>query len=170
MIADLRGLTSMSERLPAESVVEMINIFLAIFGAPLQRPDDSLRAIRCAIDMQMAIKEVNPQFRQRSYPEVEMGIGLHTGEVIVGNIGSYKRSKYGVVGRVVNTASRIESYSIGGQILISESTLSDCGAELRIDDKMKVMPKGIAHAMTIYDVGGIIDDNISQLPEKTMKC
>jgi len=191
MMADLRGFTSIGERLPAETVVEMINIFLAtmtdviqnhqgtidefigdailvIFGAPLQRPDDSLRAIRCAIDMQVAMKEVNRQFRQRDYPEVEMGVGLHTGEVIVGNIGSHKRSKYGVVGRVVNTASRIESYTIGGQILISESTLADCGAELRIDGKMKVMPKGISHEMTIYDVGGIIDDDdhTAQLPEK----
>jgi len=190
MMADLRGFTSIGERLPAETVVEMINIFLAtmtdviqhyqgtidefigdailvIFGAPLQRDDDSLRAIRCAIDMQMAMKEVNRQFRQRGYPEVEMGVGVHTGEVIVGNIGSHKRSKYGVVGRVVNTASRIESYTIGGQILISESTLADCGAELRIDGKMTVMPKGISHEMTLYDIGGIIDhDAPARLPEK----
>ncbi|EAU54604.1 adenylate/guanylate cyclase domain-containing protein [Mariprofundus ferrooxydans] len=190
MMADLRGFTSIGERLPAETVVEMINIFLAtmtdviqqhqgtidefigdailvIFGAPLQRADDSLRAIRCAIDMQVAMKEVNRQFRQRGYPEVEMGVGLHTGEVIVGNIGSHKRSKYGVVGRVVNTASRIESYTIGGQILISESTLADCGAELRIDGKMSVMPKGISHEMTLYDIGGIIDrDAAAHLPEK----
>ena len=190
MMADLRGFTSIGERLPAETVVEMINIFLAtmtdviqqhqgtidefigdailvIFGAPLQRADDSLRAIRCAIDMQVAMKEVNRQFRQRGYPEVEMGVGLHTGEVIVGNIGSHKRSKYGVVGRVVNTASRIESYTIGGQILISESTLADCGAELRIDGKMSVMPKGISHEMTLYDIGGIIDhDTAAHLPEK----
>jgi len=189
MMADLRGFTSIGERLPAETVVEMINIFLAtmtdviqryqgtidefigdailvIFGAPLQRTDDSLRAIRCAIGMQMAMKEVNRLFQQRGYPEVEMGVGLHTGEVIVGNIGSHKRSKYGVVGRVVNTASRIESYTIGGQILISESTLADCDAELRIDGKMTVMPKGIAHEMTIYDIGGIINDDGGQLPDK----
>ncbi|MDX8405535.1 MAG: adenylate/guanylate cyclase domain-containing protein, partial [Mariprofundus sp.] len=189
MMADLRGFTTIAERLPAETVVEMINIFLAvmtdviqlhqgtidefigdailvIFGAPLQREDDSLRAVRCAIDMQKAMTEVNRQFRSRDYPEVEMGIGLHTGEVIVGNIGSHKRSKYAVVGRVVNTASRIESYTIGGQILISESTLTDCGAELRIDGKMKVMPKGISHEMTIYDVVGIMHDDQGPLPEK----
>ncbi|MDQ6993390.1 MAG: adenylate/guanylate cyclase domain-containing protein [Mariprofundus sp.] len=190
MMADLRGFTTIAERLPAEAVVEMINTFLAkmtdviqhhqgtidefigdailtIFGAPLQHPDDSLRAIRCAIEMQQAMDVVNQQFRQHGYPEVEMGIGLHTGEAIVGNIGSHKRSKYGVVGRVVNTASRIESYTIGGQILISENTLSDSAVELRIDGKMNVMPKGISYQMTLYDVGGIIDDEVPSLPDKT---
>ncbi|TLS67217.1 response regulator [Mariprofundus erugo] len=189
LMADLRGFTSIGERLPAETVVEMINIFLgtmtdviqrhqgtidefigdailAIFGAPLQRENDSLRAVRCAIDMQMAMVEVNRQYRKQGYPAVEMGIGINTGEAIVGNIGSHKRSKYGVVGRVVNTTSRIESYTIGGQILIAENTLADCDARLRIDGRMTVMPKGLSHEITLYEIGGIISDEENQLPEK----
>ncbi|MFQ5345246.1 MAG: adenylate/guanylate cyclase domain-containing protein, partial [Mariprofundus sp.] len=188
MMADLRGFTSIGERLPAETVVRMINIFLgrmteviqkhqgtidefigdailAIFGAPVLREDDALRAVRCALDMQLAMQEVNRRYIQAGFPTVEMGIGINTGEVIVGNIGSSRRSKYGVVGRVVNTTSRIESYTIGGQILVSESTREECRDLLRIDGEMSVMPKGLSEAITLYDIGGIHGDDPVQLPE-----
>ena len=189
MMADLRGFTSISERLPAETVVKMINIFLgsmtdviqkhhgtidefigdailAIFGAPIEREDNALRAVRCAIDMQLAMQDVNQQFEQAGYPTVAMGIGINTGPVIVGNIGSKKRSKYGVVGRVVNTTSRIESYSVGGQILIAESTKRACDGKLKINGDMQVMPKGMAESMTIYDVGALLDGSGLALPDK----
>lgn len=188
LMADIRGFTPLCEGLQAESVVEILNTHLGVmtdviaehqgtidefigdailvmFGAPVQRQDDSLRAVRCAIAMQQAMQTVNARFREKGYPEVAMGIGLHTGEVIVGNIGSQKRSKYGVVGRVINTASRIESYTLGGQILISDSTLSDCGTKLRIDGSMQAMLKGISHEMTIYQIGGIDGERASQLPQ-----
>jgi adenylate cyclase len=73
----------------------------------------------------------------------------------VGNIGSKKRTKYGVVGRSVNLTSRIESYTVGGQILISESTLEACGPILRIENPIEVMPKGVKEPVKIYDVRGI---------------
>ena len=73
--------------------------------------------MRCALEMQRAMSEVNEHNRERSWPEIEMGIALHTGEVVVGNIGSAKRSKYGVVGRTVNLTARIESFTVGGQVL-----------------------------------------------------
>lgn len=184
LMADLRGFTSIGERLPAETVVEMINIYLgemteviqrhqgtidefigdailAIFGAPIQRENDALRAVRCAVEMQLTMERVNRRYREAGYPEVKMGIGINSGAAIVGNIGSKKRSKYAVVGRVVNTTSRIESYTVGGQILISEDTRNACGAEmLRIDDELKVMPKGISHEITIFDVGGVPSDDL----------
>jgi len=189
MMADLRGFTSLGERLPAETVVNMINIFLgcmvdviqkhqgtidefigdailAIFGAPIQREDDALRAVHCAIDMQLAMQSVNEQFQQAGYPAIKMGIGINTGEAIVGNIGSKKRSKYGVVGREVNTTSRIESYTVGGQILISESTKNACGDKLIINAEMQVMPKGMAESITIYDVGGVRGDATLTLPDR----
>jgi adenylate cyclase len=84
-----------------------------------------------------------------------MGIGLNETEVIVGNIGSSKRSKYAVVGSGVNMTSRIESYTVGGQILISESVRQKAGEVLRIDHKQEVMPKGAEVPITIYEVGGI---------------
>jgi len=189
MMSDLRGFTSLSERLTAEEVVSIINIYLktmtkiilkyqgtidefigdailVIFGAPIQRVDDAKRAVACAVEMQNAMTEVNKQCREKGYPEVVQGIGLNTGDVAVGNIGSEERVKYGIVGRNVNLTSRIESYTVGGQIYISEKTLKDCGPILRIDDQVEVVPKGVKKPITIYDIGGIGGDFNIFLPEK----
>jgi adenylate cyclase len=189
MMTDLRGFTAIGERLPAENVVGIINIFLeamteiifkyqgtidefigdailAIFGAPVKRDNDAQRAVACALEMQLAMEEVNAKNREAGYPEIAMGIGINTGDLVVGNIGSRKRTKYGVVGRNVNLASRIESYTTGGQTFISESTVQACGPILRIDDQMEVMPKGVQQPITIYEVGGIGGDFNIALPEK----
>lgn len=189
MMTDLRGFTAIGERLPAESVVKMLNIYLdvmtdiifkwngtidefigdailVIFGAPLSYGDDAQRAIACALEMQMAMDEVNAKNREAGFPEVSMGIGINTGEIVVGNIGSAKRTKYGVVGKHVNLTSRVESYTVGGQTLISESTRDACGSILRIDDEMQVMPKGVNKPITISEVGGIGGTYNIFLPEK----
>jgi len=99
--------------------------------------------------------EVNERNRGNGLPELEMGIGLNETEVIVGNIGSSKRSKYAVVGSGVNMTSRIESYTVGGQILISESVRQEAGEVLRIDAQREVFPKGTETPLRIYEVGGI---------------
>jgi adenylate cyclase len=189
LMADLRGFTSLSERLPAEDVVAMLNIYLetmieiiqkhqgtidefigdailVIFGAPILRPDDSRRAVACAVEMQLAMTSVNERNRRAGYPEVALGVGINTGEVVVGNIGSQKRIKYAVVGRAVNLTARIESYTVGGQIFISESTLYECGDTLRLDSAMKVLPKGVKKPLTIHEVGGIGGDFQLFLPPK----
>jgi adenylate cyclase len=105
--------------------------------------------------------------RQKGYPEVQMGIGIHTGEVVAGNIGSKKRAKYDVIGHHVNLASRIESYTLGGQILISETTRDACELSLDIDGQMEVMPKGVAQTITIYDIAGIGDEHDLKLPVRS---
>jgi adenylate cyclase len=128
---------------------------LVIFGAPQQMPDRAQRAVACAIAMQNAMAEVRKQNLAQGLPDIEMGIGLNEAEVIVGNIGSKKRSKYGVVGSGVNMTSRIESYTVGGQILISESVRKEAGEVLRIDNQVEVHPKGVEVPFTIYEVGGI---------------
>jgi adenylate cyclase len=189
LLADLCGFTSLSERLPAEDVVAMLNIYLetmteiiqkyqgtidefigdgilVIFGAPILRPDDPQRAVACAVEMQLAMTSVNERNRRAGYPEVALGVGLNTGEVVVGNIGSQKRIKYAVVGRAVNLTARIESYTVGGQIFISETTLDECGEILWIDRAMKVMPKGVKKPLTIHEVGGIGGDFQLFLPPK----
>ena len=178
MMSDLRGFTSLAERLEPEQVVQILNTYfeimvevllkyngtineiigdalLVIFGAPQKMPDRAVRAIACAIEMQNAMVQVNEENRSQGLPEIEMGIGLNEDEVIVGNIGSSKRSKYGVVGSGVNMTSRIESYSVGGQILISESVRKQAGEILRIDEQREVIPKGAEAPLKIYEVGGI---------------
>ncbi|EDN69316.1 adenylate/guanylate cyclase [Beggiatoa sp. PS] len=146
LTSDIRGFTAQSEKLLPEKVIKIINHYfsamidvisqyqgtinefmgdgiLVLFGAPIAREDDPERAVACAIAMQLAMKSVNEQIQAWGFAPLEMGIGINTGEVIVGNIGSEKRTKYGVLGSEVNLTYRIESYSVGGQILISKSTL-----------------------------------------------
>ena len=178
LTSDLRGFTSISERLPPEDVVSILNIYLeamadaithyqgtidefmgdgilVLFGAPTQRPDDAERAVACAIAMQQAMAQVNQNMTQLGLPNLEMGIGINTGEVVVGNIGSLKRTKYGIVGSQVNLTYRIESYTVGGQILITESTLNEVDSALEIDGEDKVSPKGVSQPISIYSVVGI---------------
>ena len=178
MMTDLRGFTAIAERLEPEKVVQMLNLYfeimvevvlkyngtineiigdalLIIFGAPQEMPDRTQRAIACSIDMQNAMAQVNEENRSKDLPELEMGIGLNETEVIVGNIGSTKRSKYTAVGSGVNMTSRIESYTVGGQILISESVRKHAGEVLRIDSQRDVFPKGSEIPLRIYEVGGI---------------
>lgn len=178
LMSDVRGFSALSEWLPPEKVVALLNHYLGamadvidqykgtinefigdgifvMFGAPVSRPDDAQRAIACAIAMQQAMTAVNEQNRQIGLPEIEMGIGINTGEVVVGNVGSQRRAKYTVIGRHVNLAARIESYTVGGQILVSEDTLKDADCEVRIQGELCVEPKGIRTPMTVYEVGGI---------------
>ncbi|MBF0275679.1 MAG: adenylate/guanylate cyclase domain-containing response regulator [Nitrospinae bacterium] len=192
MMADLRGFTAISEHLDAESVVKVINNFLspmieilmkyngtideflgdailAIFGAPLSREDDTERAVACAVEMQLAMKDINEKNVAEGLPEVNLGIGVNTGQVVVGNIGSEKRTKYGVVGRHVNLTARIEAYTVGGQIFISEYTYNDLSSEIRIDNQLQVEPKGVKTPITIYEVGGIKGKYNLFLPENNFE-
>ena len=178
MMTDLRGFTALSQRLEPEQVVQMLNSYfeimvevvlkfkgtineiigdalLVIFGAPQEMPNRAQQAIACSISMQNAMARVNEQNRALGLPDLEMGIGLNETEVIVGNIGSSKRSKYSVVGSGVNMTSRIESYSVGGQVLVSESVRHETGEVLRIDSERVVFPKGAEASLKIYEIGGI---------------
>ena len=178
MMSDLRGFTAISETLPPETVVTIINLYLEVmteiiftyqgtinsflgdgimilFGAPIAREDDTKRAIACALEMQRVMPDINRNNKALGYPELQMGIGIHTGQVVAGNIGSQKRSHYTVMGKVVNLAARVESYSVGGQILISEQTREACHPLLQIDDSMEVHPKGVEHPITLHQVSAI---------------
>jgi len=189
MMTDLRGFTAMSERLQPEQVVQMLNTYfevmvgiilkyngtineiigdalLIIFGAPQQMPVRTRKAIACTIEMQNAMAQVNKENRAQGLPELEMGIGLNETDVIVGNIGSSQRIKYAAVGSGVNMTSRIESYSVGGQILISESVFQETGHILHIDAQREVMPKGAETPLKIYEVGGIAGEYNLSLERK----
>ncbi|MCP2729595.1 CHASE2 domain-containing protein [Limnofasciculus baicalensis] len=178
LTSDLRGFTATSERLPPEEVLKILNLYLGymadaiteyqgtidefmgdgilvLFGAPTTREDDARRAVACAVAMQLAMIPVNEEMKKLDLPPLKMGIGINTGEVVVGNIGSTKRTKYGIVGNQVNLTYRIESFTTEGQILISQSTLNEAGEGVKIDGEKQVQAKGIKAPITIYDVGGI---------------
>jgi adenylate cyclase len=166
LMSDLRGFTALAERLETTDVVSLLNHYLSamveviqqnggtideiigdailvLFGAPVAAGDDARRAVLCALGMQKAIENVNEHNQQKGWPAIEMGIALHTGEVVVGNIGSVKRSKYGVVGRTINTTARIESFSVGGQIIASPTLIGGAGNGLILGDEVEVHAKGM---------------------------
>lgn len=178
LMADIRGFTTIAEQLPPERVVRLLNNYLgtmsdiimnyngtvdefigdailAIFGAPITREDDTERAVRCALEMMGAMAEINQRNRRENLPEIEMGISLNTGPVVAGNIGSEKRTKYGVVGNTVNQTARIEEQCGAGKILISEGTLRDCDAYLSIGKSKTIRAKGILKAIKIYELTAI---------------
>jgi PAS domain S-box-containing protein len=178
MMTDLRGFTSLSERLSPQGVVTLLNRYLStmvtvimgyggtidefigdaifvLFGAPIWKEDDAQRAAACGVAMQLAMASINEQNRADGLPNLEMGIGIHTGQVVVGNIGSPERMKYGVVGSHVNLTSRIQSYTTGGQILVSEATKREVGSILKIGKQAEVRAKGFEHPIVLYEVIGI---------------
>ena len=127
---------------------------LVLFGAPVQMPDAARRAVCCALEMQRAMKRVNEYNAGMGWPEIGMGIGLHTGEAVVGNLGSTKRSKYGVVGRTVNLTARVESYTVGGQVLVSPSLMEAAGPGLILGEEIKVSAKGMQEPLLCRDLLG----------------
>jgi len=190
LMSDLRGFTAMAARLTPHQVIEFLNLYLeamvevisryqgtideiigdailVIFGAPLPSDDHAEKAVACGLAMQLAMTEVNQRLVAKGAAELEMGIGIHTGQVIVGNIGSLRRTKYAAVGSNVNLAGRIESFTTGGQLLISENTHQRIKSSLRIDGQYKVEPKGAKTSLQLHEVGGIGEPFNLSLPSKS---
>lgn len=188
LMADIRGFSTIASKLDAEDVVKLVNNFLspmteviirhggtidefigdailALFGAPQAIEDHARKAVACAIEMQTMMAEVNRRNQEVGLTAVTTGIGINTGEVVVGNIGSEARAKYGVVGHNVNFASRIESYTDGGQILISDRTRACCEPILRTGATQVVRPKGFDQDVQIHEVRGIDGEYGLSLPE-----
>jgi adenylate cyclase len=186
-MSDLRGFTALAERLPPEQVVRLLNNYLggmaevitryqgiidefigdaimALFGAPADREDDAERAAACAVAMQLAMSSVNEKNRRDGLPEVEMGVAVNTGEVIVGNIGSETRAKYGVVGTNVNLTSRIQSFTLGGQVLISDATYRAAAGALRVGQALQLHPRGFADPILVHELSGVAGRHALDLP------
>jgi len=174
MMTDLRGFTGMCGSMEPEDVVRLLNHYLeamtriitkyggtidefigdailVVFGAPLKLEHAEARAVACAIEMLNAMPAINAWNREQKLPEVEMGIGVHSGEVVLGNIGSELRAKYGIVGATINLTSRVESFTVGGQVLISEATRERCGDAVKIGTTQVVSPKGVKGTLTIHE-------------------
>ncbi len=186
LMSDVRGFSQISRELPPPQLIALLNNYLgpmtdiimdyggtvdefvgdsilAIFGAPLEKAGDCDRAVACAIAMQNAMQEVNARNRRDGLPQIEMGIGVNTGDVVVGNIGSERRSKFGIVGHQVNLTSRIEACTVGGQILISQTCLDGCLAPVTISNSMTVSFKGSRSPLPLHDLTGIGGDYNLQL-------
>jgi len=177
LFCDLRDFTTLSEKRTAHEIVELLNEYftvmvdiildeggavdkyigdniMAVFGAPVPAADDAKRAVRAAVRMRQALIELNEKFAAKGRPSLRFGIGLHTGEVIAGNIGSIKRMEYTVIGDAVNLASRLESKTkeLGTDILISDATFRACGDTIVGVPNGEIHVKGREQAVTIYAV------------------
>ncbi len=189
LVSDLRGFTALISRLSPHEIIKVINRYfehmvdviskyrgvvneflgdgiLVFFGAPLQEKDDPQRAVACAIEMQQAMVQVNAEQRRLNLPELAMGIGISTGEVVVGNLGSERRAAYSAVGSEINIAYRIESFTVGGQILIGPNTYDKIRSVVRIKNAKQIQVKGIDHPLDIYDVIAMEGPYAVKLPEK----
>ncbi|MDW8095143.1 MAG: adenylate/guanylate cyclase domain-containing protein, partial [Caldimicrobium sp.] len=168
--SDLRGFTSMSEKLDPEKVVEILNEYfsamteivfkwegtldkfigdaiMVFWGAPIHIPDHGERAVRCAVEMVQRLRELNNKWRQEGRPELYLGAGIHTGQALVGNIGAEgKKMDYTVIGDTVNLASRLEGLNkqYNSEIIISEATFERVKPllERELKDVVEVIPLG----------------------------
>ena len=191
MFADLRGFTSITATLPAGVVIAMLNrclgrmneivsshhgvidkfmgdSIMVLFGVPVEHPDDVQRALICAIEMQLAMVELNNQGRQDDIPELFMGIGINTGSVMAGKFGSSFYSEYTVIGDEVNLTSRIEAFSLRGQVLISENTFDHCRGFVTVSEAMEVFVKGKSQPVKLRELYAIPSLSL-EVPRKEIR-
>ncbi len=180
LFSDIRGFTSISEKMDPQSLVallneyftEMVNIvmdeggvvdkyigdaIMAVFGAPVPKPADAVNAVRAAVRMRRALRDLNVRLAARGMPALRTGIGIHTGQVVAGNIGSEKRMEYTVIGDAVNLASRLESSTkeLGVNVLISDDTYQRTKHAIEARPVREIAVKGRNQTVMTYDVLGL---------------
>ena len=139
---------------------------MAVFGAPSAVVDHAMHAVSCALEMRRRLVEVNRALTADGMPALKIGIGLHTGQVVVGNIGSSKRMEYTAIGDAVNLASRLESQTkdLGVDILMSEATYAAVADRVVADRLGEVQVKGKNKVVVVYALRGIRDAQRSAPP------
>ena len=175
LFADIRGFTAFSEKEKPEKVVGLLNRYfsvmseiifayggtldkyigdglMAIFGAPNATPEDAKNAVKTAITMQNRLATLNKELESEGLRRINIGIGLHTGEAVIGYIGSEQRSEYTAIGDTVNLASRLESNAQGGQILISEATAQASGNLFSLIPHKPLTVKNRLQAVSLFEV------------------
>lgn len=183
LFADIRGFTSMSERLPPEEMVKTLNEYfemmvdvlfahggtldkyvgdevIGLFGAPVALPDAPLRAVRCGLEMQQALHEFNRIRESNGQEAIHVGIGVNTGPVIAGAIGSSRTLQYTVIGDPVNIASRLCSVAKAGEVIISEYTRQQVSDGIIVEPREAVVVKGKAKALEIFCATGVPEDSL----------
>lgn len=175
LFADIRGFTRLSEHAPPEKIVGLLNRYfsamtdiifahggtldkylgdglMALFGAPTATPDDASNALNAAVAMQRRLIGINRELRDEGFQEIGVGMGLHTGEVIVGYIGSDRRSEYTAIGDAVNTSSRLESNARAGEILISDATAKAAHSRYQLKPREPIMVKNREQPVKLWEV------------------
>ncbi len=175
MFTDIRGFTGMSEAYAPHDVVDMLNEYfermveivfryegtldkfigdelMAIFGAPVAHADDPVRAVLTALEMQETLAVFNVERQKLNLPPIEIGIGINTGEVVAGYLGSSQALEYTVIGDPVNTASRLCKLAMPGQILISAATKERLGDACEVKELEAATLRGKAKPMRIFQV------------------
>lgn len=178
LVSDLRGFTRITESMNSSDLLLLLNRYLermtdiilhysgtideftgdgilVFFGAPRSFSDHAKRAALCAIEMQSVMDEFNRESLNLGLPELKMGIGINSGELVVGNIGSQRRKKYGAVGSPINVAFRVQALTAGSEIFITESVYHQVASEVVVGQEREAQLKGIEGSVKLYKVLGI---------------
>lgn len=192
LFADIRGFSNVSERISADRLVRLLNHYFArmneiilgydglidkyigdailvVFGVPESKEDDTARAIACAIEMQLAMEGVNRLNLADGLPEIFMGIGIHTGVVSFGKVGSDLYAEYTVIGDGVNMTTRLESHSLRGQILLSETAYEQVAGLVEVGPPNQMRAKGAASPMRFHEVMGLLNDEALRVPRREVR-
>jgi len=177
LFSDIRGFTAMSEKAKATEIVAMLNEYfesmvdvlfrwngtldkyvgdelIGLFGAPVPLEDAAWHAVQCAIDMQAALRDFNQGRAQKGLEPIQIGIGINTGMVVSGMIGSSRTMQYTVIGDAVNTAARLCSLAKPGEIIVSETTIATVADKVEMIALPPTKVKGKLQALRIYNVIG----------------
>ena len=176
LMADIRGFTPMTEKMSPEATIDVLNRYFSaiiplvqkhagiivdfvgdgilVFFEPADAPLDATArcCVRCAFEMQAAMDRLNRQMDERDLPAIEMGIGVNCGPVVVGNIGSETRKKYGIVGASVNITQRIQGQSGAGEVVISGLVHDMIQADITVERTFSTSLKGVASPLQLYAV------------------
>jgi adenylate cyclase len=178
MFADIRGFTPMSENMEATQVLRMLNEYfevmveivfrhegtvdkfvgdemMVIWGAPVRHDDDACRAVSAALDMQSSLVEFNKLLMAEEHRQIQIGIGINTGDLVAGYIGSTRTMSYSVIGDTVNTASRLCSAANAGQIIISENTYDHIRDIFEVAELESLRVKGKLKPIRVFNVVGV---------------
>jgi adenylate cyclase len=175
LFADIRGFSRIAERERPEKIVRLLNRFfsemteivfahggtldkyigdeiMSLFGAPTTTPDDASNAVRAAIEMQKRLIELNAELKTDGFEQIGVGIGLHTGEAIVGYVGSERRSEYTAIGDTVNLASRLQANALAGQILLSGVTAQAVAGKFSLLPRTPITVKNRVQPVPLFEV------------------
>ncbi|MCU0682283.1 MAG: FHA domain-containing protein [Polyangiaceae bacterium] len=173
--SDIRGFTRMSEGTPAPVVVEMLNDYfevmvesifkfegtldkfmgdgiMALWGAPVAHPDDAVRAVRSALEQMEVLGRFNRRRLDENEPPIAVGIGVHTGELVAGYVGSSRALSYTVIGDTANTSARLCNIAQAGQIIVSETTQGRLGNRFEVEELPAALLKGKERPLRIFNV------------------